>query len=101
MSCGDYHLFFGLLSNELKIGIIEKLLFAPLSVSVLANEIMEERSKVSHALLALKKCNIVKAEKAGKERIYSVNNKTIKPIFELVDRHVKENCIYCRAKKRS
>ena len=90
------HWFFETLATELKIDLIDELRKKPASVGELAKKLKEERSKVSHALLSLEECGFVEAEKQGKERIYSLNKKTIVPLLNLVEKHVKENCRLCR-----
>lgn len=92
MSKGTYHLFFGNLSSPLRISIISALKCRDMSVNELADELSEEQSKLSHALSNLKKCNIVSVKKKGKERIYSLNKKTILPILVMIDEHAKLNC---------
>ena len=87
-----YHIFFGNLANPLRIDIISSLKEGSKSVSELAKELKIEQSKLSHALAGLRECNIVDVEQKGKERIYSLNRKTILPILSLIDKHAKLNC---------
>ncbi len=96
----DYHLFFETLGTELKLDIISKLKEKPYSVTDLANQINEERSKVSHALLSLLDCVFVKVQKEGKRRIYSLNTDTIEPLLNLVEKHVKKYCKVCKKKSK-
>ncbi|MBP6857015.1 winged helix-turn-helix transcriptional regulator [Candidatus Pacearchaeota archaeon] len=93
-----YHVFFRNLANPLKIRIISALKEKESSVNDLAYELNVEQSKISHALALLKKCNIVKYKKKGKERIYSLNKKTIIPLLKLIDEHSKSfcNCKSCK-----
>jgi len=63
-----------------------------MNVSDLSRELNVEQSKVSHALMLLKKCNIVQVSRKGKERIYSLNKNTIIPMFRLIDEHSKAFC---------
>ena len=94
MNKNTYHIFFSKLSSKLRIDIISSLEKKPKSVSELSNELKIEQSKLSHALKELKNCNIVKVEKKGKQRIYSLS-KTIIPILKLIECHGK-NCTKCR-----
>ncbi len=87
-----YHIFFSNLANPLRIKIISCLKEKARSVSELSQKIEEEQSKVSHALASLKSCNIVEAEQKGKQRIYSLNKKTILPILKLIDNHAQTFC---------
>jgi len=92
MKQNTYHIFFGNLASPLRISIISALKERDMSVNDLSKALKEEQSKLSHALSNLKKCNIVHARKEGKERIYSLNRKTILPILVLIDQHAKLNC---------
>lgn len=93
-----YHIFFRNLANPLKIKIISALKEKESSVNDLTYELKVEQSKISHALALLRKCNIVDVEKKGKERIYSLNKKTIIPLLRMIDEHSKSfcNCKECK-----
>ncbi len=88
----SYNIFFINLANPLKIGIILALRKKDMNVTEIANELKVEQSKISHALKCLKDCNIVKSEKDGKGRIYSLNKDTIIPMLELIDKHAHIHC---------
>ena len=92
MKNNSYHIFFNNLANPLKIEIIGSLKKTSKSVKELVKELNVEQSKVSHALSALKKCNIVNVIQDGKKRIYSLNKNTIVPMLKLIDRHSKMHC---------
>jgi DNA-binding transcriptional ArsR family regulator len=87
-----YHLFFGNLANPLRIEIIACLEEKEMSVSQLGNKLRVEQSKLSHALANLRKCNLVRVSRKGKERVYSLNKKTLLPILEIIDNHSTLNC---------
>jgi len=99
MSEKTYHLFFSNLANALRIKIVNSLKSNDKSVTELAEELKVEQSKVSHALASLRCCNIVEVEQKGKQRIYSLNKKTIVPMLNLIDKHAlnfcKGNCARC------
>ena len=88
----SYHTFFTNLANPLKISILLGLKEGEKNVGRLAKELKVEQSKLSHALSALRCCNIVKSKQKGKERIYFLNNRNISKILELTDRHAKTFC---------
>jgi len=96
-----YHIFFSNLANPLKIEIISALSQheSGMSVGELASTLWTEQSKLSHALAALRKCNLVIVSQKGKKRIYSLNRKTLLPILKIIDEHAKNycggNCRYC------
>ncbi len=97
----SYHVFFNNLANPLKIKIILELKKGEKNVTELSETLNVEQSKVSHALILLKKCNIVDLRKEGKQRFYSLNKKTIVPMFRLIDEHSKSfcNCTECKGCK--
>jgi DNA-binding transcriptional ArsR family regulator len=92
MNKSKYHIFFSNLANPLRIEIVSTLKEKQLSVNELSKSLKVEQSKLSHALSSLKGCNIVTSKQKGKERIYSLNTKTILPILKLIDEHSKLNC---------
>jgi ArsR family transcriptional regulator, zinc-responsive transcriptional repressor len=101
-SVSTYHIFFRNLANPLKIKIILSLKEKEKNVTEISDELKVEQSKISHALILLKKCNIIKLRKEGKQRFYSLNKKTITPIFEIIDEHSKSfcNCKECKGCKK-
>jgi DNA-binding transcriptional ArsR family regulator len=98
MNNSAYHVFFTNLANPLKIDIIIALKEKGSSVGEIAEKLKVEQSKVSHALALLKKCKIVNVEEKGKQRIYSLNKKTIIPMLNMIDEHSKYfcNCKECK-----
>jgi ArsR family transcriptional regulator, zinc-responsive transcriptional repressor len=93
MKCNTYHLFFTNLANPLKIEMITSLKKKEKNVTELSEELEVEQSKISHALSSLKECRIVESKQKGKQRIYSLNKKTIIPILKLIDKHKCEHCL--------
>jgi DNA-binding transcriptional ArsR family regulator len=93
-----YHIFFGNLSNKLKIDIISELKKGASSVLELADELGVEQSKLSHALASLRCCSIVNVKQIGKKRVYSLNKETILPILKIIDKHENKYCDECKAK---
>ena len=98
MKKSAYYPFFKKLANPLRIAIVVALAKKDMSVSELCQELHVEQSKISHALHELAGCFIVTAKKQGKERIYKLN-KTIVPLFRLIDKHSKKFCKFCVYKR--
>ncbi len=96
MKCNPYHIFFKNLANPLKTKIIMALKQKPMSVSELTYKINVEQSKLSHALMNLRFCKIVIVKQEGKQRIYSLNKKTILPILKIIDKHRTNFCSGCK-----
>ena len=92
MKNSPYHIFFNNLANPLRIKIISSLKIKSKTVTELVKELKVEQSKISHALKNLWTCNLVDFKQRGKERIYSLNKKTLVPILKLIDQHSKVNC---------
>jgi len=97
MKNSTYHFFFGSLSNSFRVSILLVLKDGEKSVKELSKELKTEQSKVSHALAVLKKCNLVKSRRKGKNVLYSLNKKTVIPLLNLIDKHAKLFCKGCCA----
>jgi DNA-binding transcriptional ArsR family regulator len=93
-----YHIFFKKLSNPLRTKIITSLRVSSKSVTQLYKDLNTEQSKISHALNSLKRCSIVTAKRKGKNIIYSLNKQTIIPMLNLIKKHEKKFCKYCKEK---
>lgn len=87
-----YHIFFNNLANPLRIKIISALKENEASVNQLSKILKVEQSKLSHALANLRECNLVSFRQKGKERVYSLNSKTLLPILKIIDTHAKNYC---------
>ena len=86
------NLFFETLSTKLRWKILEILREKSRTVSEICKIVKEDQSKVSHNLKKLKDCHFINVEKKGKERVYSLNENTILPLLNLVDKHMKRYC---------
>ncbi len=96
-----YKLFFGTLANNQRLEIISLLRKGPRNVTQICKHLGFNQTTVSHHLAVMKECSFVFAEKNGKERVYRLNGKTIKPLMELIDSHTEEFCKYlcgCKTK---
>ncbi|MCH7567940.1 MAG: winged helix-turn-helix transcriptional regulator [Nanoarchaeota archaeon] len=87
-----YDRFLTTLSNKVRLTIIYSLKDNPKNVTRLTNELKIHQTTVSHSLRRLLDCGFVFVEQNGKERIYSVNKKTIKPLLKLMEEHVNNYC---------
>ena len=86
-----YH-FFTNLANPTRLAAIEQLMQKPQSVNELAEALGQEQSMISHNLKTLLKCNLISIEKQGKKHIYTINQQTLKPIFEAIQNHAEKFC---------
>jgi DNA-binding transcriptional ArsR family regulator len=98
-----YKLFFGTLVSYSRLKIINLLREKNMNVSEIMGNLDMDQTSVSHDLARLKQCGFVKSEVNGKFRVYSLNDKTIKPLMVLIDKHMSQYCIHilrAQAKKK-
>ncbi len=87
-----YKLFFGTLANLNRIKIINTLRNNPKNVTEICNLTKFNQTTVSHNLKRLQNCGFVFSERKGKCIYYSLNKKTIKPLMEMIDKHMSGFC---------
>jgi len=86
--------FFTVLGNKQRVKILQYLsLEGPKSVSDISGKLRIEQSAVSHNMRRLSMCHFVEVKQQGKERIYSINEETIQPLFTLIQKHVEAYCV--------
>ena len=86
-------MFFGTLISEPRLKIINLLRKDKKNVSQIVKELKMDQTIVSHNLSRLKKCGFVKSEIDNKYRYYSLNKDTIKPLMEIIEKHMSLYCI--------
>lgn len=84
----SYKLFFKAFSNKTRFEIIGVLKRGPKNVSGIIKETGFEQSRISHNLKCLIACGFVENNRNGKQVTYHLNRETIKPLLELVDKHI-------------
>lgn len=87
-----YKLFFGTLANINRVKIINSLRKNPLNVTEICKLTKFNQTTVSHNLKTLQTCGFVFSERKGKHIFYSLNKKTIKPLMEMIDNHMRGFC---------
>lgn len=87
-----YDRFLKTLCNRSRLAIVQSLRDKAKNVTELTNELGIHQTSISHALKRLLDCGFVFVKKNGKERIYSVNRKTIKPLIALMEEHIDNYC---------
>lgn len=87
-----YKQFFGTLANPYRLDIINLLSKKEQSVSMICNKTGHNQTTISHNLKRLERCGFVFARPNGKERIYALNHKTIKPLLNLMNQHMNAYC---------
>lgn len=90
----SYEHFFATLSNPGRLNILHTLSeFGPMNVTDLSEKLGLEQSAVSHCLKRLLLCHFVEVKQSGKERNYSVNEDTIRPLLRYMKQHVEKYCV--------
>ena len=92
MSEKAYKIFFRTLANDNRLKIVNLLRKGDKCVNDICKELKFNQTTVSHNLKMLLRCGFVFVEKKGKQRCYSLNKKTIKPLMSMIDSHMCEYC---------
>ena len=87
-----YKIFFETLGNKVRWDIIHLLEKGELNATGIAEKLRYEQSRISHHLTRLERCGFVSVKRNGKERIYTLNKETIKPLLALMDKHIYTYC---------
>lgn len=91
---GAYKIFFGTLVSEPRLKIINFLRKGKKNVSGIMRELKLDQTTASHNLARLKHCGFVISDTLGKFRYYKLNEKTIRPLMELIEKHMAQHCIH-------
>ncbi|MEK6893855.1 MAG: metalloregulator ArsR/SmtB family transcription factor [Nanoarchaeota archaeon] len=91
---GAYKIFFGTLVSESRLKIINLLRRGKKNVSELVEELKMDQTAVSHDLSRLKTCGFVFSERNGKFIYYYLNEKSIRSLMEIIEKHMSEYCIH-------
>lgn len=89
-----YKIFLGTLVSESRLKIINLLRKGKKNVSQIMSELNLDQTSVSHDLARLKQCGFVSVEIEGKFRGYSLNQETIKPLMDMIEKHMSKHCIH-------
>ncbi len=91
-----YSRFFGTLANQIRIDILMLLLKGSKNVTDICSSLKMKQPTISKNLSRLEECGFVNVKKEGKERIYALNEGTIKKIMLIMDKHMKQYCCHIR-----
>lgn len=85
--------FFTVLGSKQRVRILQFLnREGSKNVSDIGEKLQIEQSAVSHDMKKLLDCHFVSVKRSGKERIYEINEETIRPLFNLIRKHIKNYC---------
>ncbi|HXR50052.1 MAG TPA: helix-turn-helix transcriptional regulator [Verrucomicrobiae bacterium] len=93
MGYSSFDHFFMTLGNKQRVRTLQLLdIEGPQSVLSIAKALNAEQSAISHSLRQLLQCHFVTVKQVGKERIYSINEDTVAPLFKQIRKHVEKYC---------
>ena len=99
-----YALLFQALANPTRVLILSALRGrGTLSVTQIVEELGLEQTNASHNLRCLAFCGLVTVSRQGKSRIYSLNKKTVLPLLDIAEDHLKRfavNLLSCDVLER-
>ncbi len=94
-----YKLLLRAMANETRFAIISLLAGGPFPVGEICEKLGFEQSRVSHNLKCLVDCGFVNSEQDGRNRIYALDRGTVRPMLQLMEKHVeryKNHLVACR-----
>ncbi len=97
---GAYKIFFGTLVSGPRLKIINLLRKKKMNVSEIMKELNMDQTSVSHNLARLSKCGFVEVKSEGKFRYYNLNKKTIRPLMEIIEKHMGQFCVHILKNER-
>ncbi len=91
---GAYKIFFGTLVSHSRLEIINLLRKSRKNVSEIVKELNMNQTTASHDLARLKRCGFVKSERKGAFIYYALNQETIRPLLNIIERHMSAYCVH-------
>ena len=89
--CGDVADFFKVLGDETRLKILFLLLDGAMCVMCISERTGMSQSAVSHQLAILRKANLVKVVRDGKQQIYSISDEHVRLVVDMAELHVSED----------
>lgn len=84
--------FFAVLADKNRLSIINLILEKDLTVGDISKKLGIEQSLLSHHLKILKDHGFVESKIEGKNRIYTVNKDTVRPLMDIMRSHMQQFC---------
>jgi len=85
-----HNILFRAFSNEIRREILQTLERHERCVNEIVKELKYDQTTISHNLRYLNECRLVFVHKRGKQRIYKINERTVRPLMKLIDKHLQE-----------
>ena len=93
--CGleDMEIFFKVLGDKTRLKILYSLIDGAKCVMHISERVEMSQSAVSHQLAILKKANLVKVSRNGKNQVYSISDEHVRIVLDVAEVHISER--YC------
>ena len=82
--------FFKALSDETRLKILFALLESGKCVMHISERVGMSQSAISHQLSILKRCNLVKVNRNGKNQVYSISDEHVRLVMDMAHLHIGE-----------
>lgn len=82
--------FFKALSDETRLKILFSLLECPLCVMHISERVGMSQSAVSHQLSILRRCDLVKVSRSGKNQVYAISDEHVRLVMDMAHLHILE-----------
>lgn len=82
--------FFKALADETRLKILFALLSGNKCVMHISERVEMSQSAVSHQLAILKRANLVKVVRVGKNQVYSISDEHVRLVLDMAELHVNE-----------
>ena len=82
--------FFKALSDETRLKILFALLESGKCVMHISERVGMSQSAVSHQLSLLRRCDLVKVSRSGKNQVYSISDEHVRLVMDMAHLHINE-----------
>ena len=83
-------IFFKALSDETRLKILFTLLESGKCVMHISEHVGMSQSAVSHQLSLLRRCDLVKVSRSGKNQVYSISDEHVRLVMDMAHLHIGE-----------
>lgn len=85
--------FFKVLADETRLKILYSLFDGAKCVMHISERVEMSQSAVSHQLAILKRANLVKVARSGKNQVYSISDEHVRLVVDMAELHVYERTV--------
>ena len=84
-------LLFRLMGDPTRLRILSALSGSNLCVKHISERVGMSQSAVSHQLSLLRRCDLVKVSRSGKNQVYSISDEHVRLVVDMAELHVDEH----------